>query len=512
MAPENGFFKRINFFRGFLTTENDWNDAEAYHFEKQKLHNKMFHGPGVVGHYGGALRVTARGRNELAAEIATGYAIDGRGHDIWVPEPEIKLVIPKDFKLPQTVYLVLRYIEEPTDYVAYKENPEYKGHKRIEEKYKIDFTNIPPDIEREIELCRIALTEDPRRISDARDPMNPGPNEIDLRFVPFAGVVGPFLDPMVLFRIRRMVDLCRGTYAFLFHDLDIRRAGDVLYCFYTLDMLILIRQVDIRSFIEMNASIMELQQDLIAELDERHPQHASTREFLNFKNPIRYLEQLYGEDKPERELVEHIIGYQTKACEALEGLHAPRIERHKPGQLEAASPEALWEQVKIRSQPFEKELVLDSNKFLLADEVDVLHSESEKAHGFEIREYKDMYRSRQAFKYPDTEEGTVVRDEGIAFEGGFAEFTIHNVKVKRQLILVFRIDYTHGEWQAGMLLNGKKAADWVVTGRDRKFRWRNWPFIISGDAVEEDTVHVRVEFKKAERDVNMFHIWAYQPA
>ena len=34
-------FKRINFFKGFLTTEHDWNDAERYHIEKRRLHNRM---------------------------------------------------------------------------------------------------------------------------------------------------------------------------------------------------------------------------------------------------------------------------------------------------------------------------------------------------------------------------------------------------------------------------------------------------------------------------------------
>ncbi len=44
-------FKRINFFKGFLTTEHDWNDAERYHIEKRRLHNKMMHAPGVVFGY-----------------------------------------------------------------------------------------------------------------------------------------------------------------------------------------------------------------------------------------------------------------------------------------------------------------------------------------------------------------------------------------------------------------------------------------------------------------------------
>ena len=39
-------FKRINFFKGFLTTEKDWNDAERYHIDKRRLHNRMLHSSG----------------------------------------------------------------------------------------------------------------------------------------------------------------------------------------------------------------------------------------------------------------------------------------------------------------------------------------------------------------------------------------------------------------------------------------------------------------------------------
>ncbi len=55
-------FKRINFFKGFLTTEKDWNEAEAYHVEKRKLHNRLLHAPGVVGGYPGAQGRRARAR------------------------------------------------------------------------------------------------------------------------------------------------------------------------------------------------------------------------------------------------------------------------------------------------------------------------------------------------------------------------------------------------------------------------------------------------------------------
>ena len=114
-----GPFKRINFFKGFLTTEQDWNDAERYHVEKRKLHNRMFHAPGVVNGNGDDLKVQSRGRGDLSIEVGAGYAIDGQGNDIFLLEKQIKTLNPADFKLPQTIYLVLRYVEEFDDFIAY---------------------------------------------------------------------------------------------------------------------------------------------------------------------------------------------------------------------------------------------------------------------------------------------------------------------------------------------------------------------------------------------------------
>ena len=54
---EQANFKRINFFEGFFTTDEDWNAAEAYHLEKRRLHNRVLHTPGVVPVAGGGMKV-----------------------------------------------------------------------------------------------------------------------------------------------------------------------------------------------------------------------------------------------------------------------------------------------------------------------------------------------------------------------------------------------------------------------------------------------------------------------
>ena len=183
MTQQSQGFKRINFFKGFLTTEKDWNDAERYHIEKRRLHNKMMHSPGIIYGYSGDLRVTARSRGDLSVEVQAGYAIDGMGNDLMIHDATIRNISLEEFKLPQTIYIVLRYFEELTDFIAYKENLEYKGHRRVLESCKIEVSQTEPDIAREVELARIYLEKGASRIRDARDPANPQPNEIDLRYV-----------------------------------------------------------------------------------------------------------------------------------------------------------------------------------------------------------------------------------------------------------------------------------------------------------------------------------------
>src|SRR5262249_27460807 len=194
-------FKRINFFKGFLTTEKDWNEAELYHVEKRRLHNKLLHAPGVIVGQGGDLRVVARARGDLSVEIQPGYAIDGQGNDLILWDAVIKNINPEEFRLPQTIYFVLRFAEELTDYVAYKENVEYKGHRRIQEQCRVEVSQTEPDISRELEVARVYLEKGATRIRDPRDPNDPRANEIDMRYRPLAGTAGSTLSPMLKQRL-----------------------------------------------------------------------------------------------------------------------------------------------------------------------------------------------------------------------------------------------------------------------------------------------------------------------
>ena len=63
-------------------------------------------------------------------------------------------------------------------------------------------------------------------------------------------------------------------------------------------------------------------------------------------------------------------------------------------------------------------------------------------------------------------------------------------------------------------LSGCYARTWVPPGDsnpDRVFRWRNWPYVVSGEVVTKSTVTVKQIAVTAGRDINMFRYWFYQP-
>ncbi len=520
-------FKRINFFKGFLTTEKDWNDAERYHVEKRKLHNRAFHAPGVVPGYGDELRVSSRGRGDLSIEIGSGYAIDAQGHDIVVPEKQIRTLNPGDFKLPATIYVVLRYVEEFDDFIAYRENLDYQGHRRIKEISKVEFSIVEPDIGTEVELARISLEKGARRVVDARDPSAPDINEIDLRFVRRAGVAGVRLSPMILHRLLEAIQLEKRIMKFLAREKKILAAQDALHALISLEMILHTAYVDHANIWNLLQIIVRLKWDVVLEVEKRVPRLSAAKEFAGFKKNVDILQGLVIERRRTDEGLENIVTYQMKACQSIEGLvgvirDEESIVKPLPGpddgkgggkglDLNRYLPGGIaYEEIKVRSQPFTETIIVDGDEWVLVDTIDVLDPESESAHGFVIREAKDTYRTRQKLRYPD---GTVIEDRGIAHEGGYCEFKVTNVTPHHDLVLIRRMDYVHGEYQAELHIDGVRL-DRILNcdGEDRKHRWRNWPYIVPAQYINSETINIKQVMLTADRDINMFRYWFYQPS
>ncbi len=517
-------FKRINFFKGFLTTEKDWNEAELYHVEKRKLHNQMFHAPGILPGFAGELKVGARDRADLSVEVAPGYAIDGAGQDLFLWETQIKSINPADYKLPQTVYLVLKYVEQFTDFIAYKENLEYKGHRRVLEMAKLEWTIVEPNIEREVELCRVALEEGMRKIVDAKNVLDPQPGEIDLRFVPWAGVSGAFINPLFTWRMRQVLQDMAEIYGWLHREKKVVTAGDTMHATQAMEMMVYTNLLDLRNVFTTLQIPVDHQWLFVNEVEAKIPVISQKKDFAQYKKNIEILKGLLEEKKRSLEFLDNLLKYQEKACEALRRIFAKDFKAAaKPAEVKPDAPEkskeklvagALsldvggdWERVKVQSSPFEKTMTVEGVEWTQVDEVDILDRKSEETHEFNIHEARDSYRTSQKLKYPD---GEVVEDRGIAHEGGYAQWKIKNLTPGADLAIIRRMDYVYGEYEAELFIDGVKIGRTTCPGEDRKYRWRNWPWVVPGEFITKDEITVKQVSVTADRDINMFHLWFYQ--
>ncbi len=529
MANDEKVFKRINFFRGFVTTEEDWNDAERYHVEKHKLHNRAFHGFGVVRGWGEEFKIAPRGKGELSVEVFPGYAIDGQGNDVILWKPTILPLNKGDFKLPQTVFLVLRFVEEHSDFIAYKQNLDYKGHRRIAELCKLEWTADAPSPESGIELCRVALTSDATKLELAKDPADPGANQIDRRYVPYAGVAGGFIESQLLWQLLELIEQNRRFFASLARDHQIVAANSVVQSLITLGMLLEAGTVGPEQLVKVLSVIAELELDVVSEVEATLPQLSAKKDFSVFKRNIEYLRDIAAEgsssvaqgNKVSVDKLRDLVSYQSKGSQALGNVVRVAVPtRPSPAsspdvEVEAAPAGELiildglpgWEAVKVKSTAFEESMVVDGTTWTLIDQLDILSKESEEQHAFTIREARDQYRTRQRLRYPD---GTTVADSGIAHEGGYSEWEIHNVTPNVDLVIIRRMDYVRADYECEIYCEGNLVGIIPCPGDDRRFRWRNWPFMIPARFVTKDRLRIRQVIMTAERDINFFHLWFYQ--
>lgn len=522
-------YKRINFFKGFLTTEKDWNEAERYHVEKRKLHNRALHAPGIVTGFGDELRVQARGRGDLSVEVGSGYAIDGAGNDILAFEKQIKTLVKSDFKLPQTIYLVLRYYEEPDDFIAYKENLDYQGHRRIREDHKLEFSIVEPDMNTEVELARVFLEKSATRITDARDPASPQANEIDLRYAPKAGRAGGRMDPKLRVRLANMCEAMKRILMHLGRVKKIIAAQDALHSIISFEMLLKTHAVDEQNVWDLLKIISDLSWDVVGEVEHRVPDLSARKEFTGYKKNVDIIRGLIGEPRRTAENLDNMITYNLKAAESLDGLtdkirtdvvEVKAISRTTSGGEEVPDGAVKIAQGNIeggitfddiygRSEDFAQSIIVDGSEWKLVDMIDVLDAESEKAHDFQIKEAEDTYRTRQKLRYPD---GVVIEDRGIAHEGGYTEFRVNNLTPHHDLIMIRRMDFVRGDYQAEIHCNGQRLPKILdCRGEDRKHRWRNWPYVVPAENISTNSVKIKQVMLTADRDINMFRYWFYQP-
>lgn len=515
-------FKRINVFRGFIRTAGDYKDAVRYHIRKQRLHTRATHSYGVVPLIEGELSVRARHRPNMTVEVRAGYALDGKGRDVIVPAVQLKALNKEDFMLPQTVYLVLRYVEQRTDHkeVAIPGFPKAAGYARISETYTLDWTIAEPDASKEIELCRILVTDRVEAIRNARDPLNPREGEIDLRYVPKAVVKnGSLIDGAQQLMLRyALMEACRSFT----HMARTRNVPSALSAATACSAMMVLNEglaLDDKGFAECMSLLASLEQDIVSEVGRNEPDLARRPKFRAFARRASLAGQLlkgFGElgADERRKVLSDVVAGQTDAMSAIhEVIQPPQLWKIARAAVEPNKGIRVldgteWDKLKEDSKVPPESIVVEGVEWRLIDRINVLDRKSMRDHSFAIHDAKDWWRSQVTLKYPDQAE---IRDEGIGHEGGYAEWDVHNLVPGRPLVIVRRMDYARADYICTVHVDDVVAGDVPCSGQDTRYRWRNWPFYIYGQYVKKRTVRIKQYIDESNRDVNFFRIWCYQP-
>lgn len=168
--------KRIEPVDGMAVTADIWREAHEYHRQQQRFHALLSHGSGVVT----GLEVIASDPPDSSVYIMPGIAIDTQGQTIVLPEA----LAYEIGRSRGTLYLLLTYGESrPKADKGRGDGPMY-----VHAQFGIEAVSALPDSPY-VELARIRRQEREAPIVNAKDPLFPSLNEIDLRFRQEIGVV-----------------------------------------------------------------------------------------------------------------------------------------------------------------------------------------------------------------------------------------------------------------------------------------------------------------------------------
>ncbi|HRV96226.1 MAG TPA: hypothetical protein P5526_29000, partial [Anaerolineae bacterium] len=168
---ENYPLKRINPFDGMAITSDVWQEAHDFHRRSHSFLTMLSHGSGIVV----GLEVMASDPPDTSVYILPGVAIDPMGQVIVLPQP-VSYDIGDD--LAGQIYLLIGYHESRPRSANGSQGegePLY-----VHTEFSITAQSELPDAPR-VELARINRSSRTSIFKDARNPADPGPDEIDLR-------------------------------------------------------------------------------------------------------------------------------------------------------------------------------------------------------------------------------------------------------------------------------------------------------------------------------------------
>jgi hypothetical protein len=514
MSERRGY-KRVHFFKVFLT-EDDWNARHRYHIDKYELHNKIFHGDGILPYEAEGFLVAQQPRSQLAVEVRPGYAIDGQGRDIIIRKMQL-LRIDRALYTEDTLLFVIARVElKPSAFVRFPKTGE-RINRFFDESAVIELTTRTPG-EDEIELARIFLTKDSTSITDAAVPRSPQANEIDLRFRRISrvnkavdGDLRQKLLDLILQRQHQMRQLAGNT---------LLRPAIMSYFFLcVLEQLIRSNIVTPASAISLlggvNFNDIQVARTIENNIDD--PWIKQRPEFQKLLGDIDLMRGMldgpFQRALQDLDQIASIASNSSGEMGALTALYGNDNLLFK--EVQDLSGEYKmgedWEHIKVWSGAMPPTMIIDGLEWQLIDAIDVMNEESELVHNFRIAGAEDAWRNRQRLTFPD---GVTVDETGVGHKGGFAEYEVKNITADMPLAIVRMMDYARADYELQVYANNEFTGVSHCVGSDQQNRWRNWPFVIPAAFVSPDDQGkfvVRQQAVKAEREINMFKYWFYQP-
>lgn len=161
--------KRVSPYDGMAVTASVWAEAHEYHRQCRQLESLFRHGAGILA----GLEVIASDPPDSTVYVLPGIAVDTVGQVIVVQEP-----IAYDVAGAQgLLHLLLTYGESQPR----MEEGDDAGPLYVHEEFGLEAQLEVPQSAC-VELARVRRTDRAAPLADAREPSQPGANEIDLRY------------------------------------------------------------------------------------------------------------------------------------------------------------------------------------------------------------------------------------------------------------------------------------------------------------------------------------------
>lgn len=101
--------QRPRFLEGKFMTADDFRAEQEYHLQRQWQHNRLLHGYGIVVGLEVGIQANDEGSTQLI--VSPGYALDGWGRELVVPEP-VSIFLPGD---RHDLTIFVKYVEPAQD-------------------------------------------------------------------------------------------------------------------------------------------------------------------------------------------------------------------------------------------------------------------------------------------------------------------------------------------------------------------------------------------------------------